>query len=102
MPNTADELEKLLDEYPEARDELLRIVGKFRETSRSRKAAITQSVASPRSDDVVVPVEFDIPPVPSDFRGVDPGSRMWIRYWREHPEQQSEMLAYVEERRINQ
>jgi len=38
--------------------------------------------------------DLGVPEVPEDFRTLEPGSEMWTRYWREHPEKQEEMLEW--------
>lgn len=81
MPDIFDELNALLEAHPEARDRMLRILGELDEE------------AHPHTQ--IIPVEFTIPPLPDTYTEIAPGTRMWIRYWREHPEEQSEMLAFA-------
>lgn len=30
-----------------------------------------------------------------DFRKLQPGTRKWIYYWRDHPEKQKEMIQFM-------
>ena len=39
-------------------------------------------------------VSFVIPPLPTDFRILEPGTELWIRFWQEYPGQQEEMLRW--------
>jgi len=45
----------------------------------------------PRSE---AKVSYDIKPLPSTFKVIKIGSHDWMRYWKEHPEQQLEMLDW--------
>jgi len=36
-------------------------------------------------------------PLPSDFKGLTPGSDEWKAYWKAHPEEQNDMLAWRKE-----
>ena len=96
--NNWKELEELIKDDADAREELLRIIGTSRVKSQSRKTVFTESAVSSR-DNIVVPIEFRIPPIPSDFYELIPGTNLWMLYWREHSTQQDKMLAYAKERR---
>ena len=45
----------------------------------------------PRSE---AKVSYDIKPLPDTFKVIKIGSNEWIEYWKEHPEQQFEMLQW--------
>jgi len=45
----------------------------------------------PRSE---AKVSYDIKPLPDTFKVIKIGSNDWIWYWKEHPEQQEEMLQW--------
>ena len=45
----------------------------------------------PRSE---AKVSYNLKPLPSTFRVIRIGSNEWIEYWKEHPEQQLEMLEW--------
>lgn len=36
------------------------------------------------------------PVLPSDFRSLKPGTEKWIQYWKAHPDQQDDMVAWQE------
>lgn len=60
-----------------------------------------QVITVPREREPVVPLTTpytDEHPLPEDFKELDPGSEMWKRFWRAHPEKQNEMLAFRKER----
>jgi hypothetical protein len=40
---------------------------------------------------------FELPPLTEDFKELEPGSADWSRFWKEHPEQQEEMLTWRKE-----
>ena len=42
-------------------------------------------------------VSFVIPTLPTDFRILEPGTELWIRFWQANPEQQEEMLVWKKE-----
>lgn len=65
---------------------------------------ITQTTKSSSSRESEAKVRFDIKPLPSTFEAIRIGSHDWIRYWRDHPEQQEEMLKWKQEltARLNQ
>jgi len=66
------ELELLLNANPQA----------LRELSKPEK---------PRSE---AKVSYDIKPLPSTFKVIKIGSYDWGEYWKEHPDQQEEMLEW--------
>jgi len=41
--------------------------------------------------------ESSSPPVASDFKTLDPGSQAWMAYWKAHPEDQDQMIAWRKE-----
>jgi len=41
---------------------------------------------------------YELPPLPEDFRELEPGSSDWKRYWKAHPEKQGEMLEWKKEK----
>ena len=45
----------------------------------------------PRSE---AKVSYDIKPLPSTFKVIKIGSYEWGEYWKEHPDQQEEMLEW--------
>jgi len=45
----------------------------------------------PRSE---AKVSYNLKPLPSTFKVIKIGSNEWIEYWKEHPEQQLEMLEW--------
>ena len=42
-------------------------------------------------------VSFVIPELPTDFRILEPGTELWIRFWQANPEQQDTMLRWRNE-----
>lgn len=59
---------------------------------------ITQGYSKLVSRPVDVGVSFDLPPIPKDFKELEVGSDMWVRFWNEYPDKQTEMLAWKKER----
>ena len=41
--------------------------------------------------------EYIVPPIPDDFRKIEPGTAAWSQFWDENPGQQEEMLVYKRE-----
>lgn len=35
------------------------------------------------------------PSMPSDYKDITPGTPEWLRYWKEHPEKQDEMIEWA-------
>lgn len=44
-----------------------------------------------------IEAEYQVAPVPDDFKEIEPGSDMWKRYWEQNPGQQDAMLAWKRE-----
>jgi hypothetical protein len=34
----------------------------------------------------------------TDWKQIEPGSRQWLTYWKDHPEHQEEMLKFKKEK----
>jgi len=88
-----EQLDQILAASPEARAEFDRLLQSFRPQSRPRPER--QRGNRDAEDRVVVPVEFTLPPLPESFQEIEPGTDLWIRYWKVHPEQQEEMLCFT-------
>lgn len=40
------------------------------------------------------PPQVEVPDLPEDYRDIEPGTKLWARYWKEFPEKQDEMLKW--------
>ena len=85
MPSLEQQLLNLVKENPSIGREIGRILSKHEPQGSPHKPRIALNEAK---------VSFDIPPIPADFKTIEPGTSLWIRYWKAHPELQMEMLRW--------
>lgn len=92
MPSD-EELDKFLADHPEAHDEFRRLLGSMKPKRPKRKRL--RDKVPPRSEEsVITPVEFHVPPLPESYTEIEPGTDMWLRFWRANPDKQEEMLEW--------
>ena len=75
-------------------DELIKLLA-----SKPNAAKIIEQTMRERgvtSEQIVAIKLFDIEPLPDDFRLLEPGTNLWLRFWKSHPEKQDIMLDWQE------
>ena len=92
---TDEELDQFLSTHPEAGEEFRRLLRSYRPKSRSGRKRLRDETGPRSEEHVTIPVEFTLPPLPDSYTDIQPGSNMWMRYWRMHPEQQEDMIAFM-------
>ena len=86
MSSLEQQLLDLVKENPE--------IGREIGTILSKHKAILEKKPISRPMISEAKVSFDIPPIPDDFKTIEPGTNLWIRFWKAHPELQMEMLRW--------
>lgn len=86
MGRLEEQLLNLVKENPSIGREIGEILRKY-EPQKTRIVARVSQTSEAK-------VSFEIKPLPADFREINPGTNLWIRYWKAHPELQMEMLRW--------
>ena len=85
-----DEILELARKDPSIVSSVKEILGRY-ESNRHRPATERPCRAK---------VSFEETPLPDDFRMLIPGTHDWMRFWKENPEKQKDILAWQRQERI--
>jgi hypothetical protein len=67
----------------------------FGDPPKPKKKLVKRSGTARTEEDVTIsPTSFVVPEILDDYKKIVPGSSMWMRYWRDHPEEQDAMIEW--------